>query len=86
MTLSFPLIIVHSFFDYDKLIFFKRAGYRKRYLPFLYFYANIFGGVVQLDRITDFGSVGWGFESSLPHKFRTHKELWVQFFTQRVLF
>ena len=22
-------------------------------------------GVVQLDRITDFGSVGWGFESSL---------------------
>ena len=26
------------------------------------------GGVVQLDRITDFGSVGWGFESSLPHK------------------
>ena len=30
-------------------------------------FITINGGVVQLDRITDFGSVGWGFESSLPH-------------------
>ena len=27
-----------------------------------------FGSVVQLDRISDFGSEGWGFESSLGHK------------------
>ena len=27
-----------------------------------------FGSVVQLDRISDFGSEGWGFESSLSHK------------------
>ena len=26
------------------------------------------GPVVQLDRISDFGSEGWGFESSLGHK------------------
>ena len=26
------------------------------------------GSVVQLDRISDFGSEGWGFESSLGHK------------------
>jgi len=25
------------------------------------------GPVVQLDRISDFGSEGWGFESSLGH-------------------
>ena len=25
------------------------------------------GSVVQLDRISDFGSEGWGFESSLGH-------------------
>ena len=27
------------------------------------------GSVVQLDRISDFGSEGWGFESSLGHLF-----------------
>ena len=26
------------------------------------------GSVVQLDRISDFGSEGWGFESSLGHQ------------------
>ena len=26
------------------------------------------GPVVQLDRISDFGSEGWGFESSLGHE------------------
>ena len=43
------------------------------------------GGVVQLDRITDFGSVGWGFESSLPHRRKTHKELWVLFYNPTCL-
>ena len=28
------------------------------------------GPVVQLDRISDFGSEGWGFESSLGHFFQ----------------
>ena len=27
------------------------------------------GSVVQLDRISDFGSEGWGFESSLGHEY-----------------
>ena len=31
------------------------------------------GSVVQLDRISDFGSEGWGFESSLGHKKNPYK-------------
>ena len=36
------------------------------------------GSVVQLDRISDFGSEGWGFESSLGHHFNlTYQEFFI---------
>ena len=31
-------------------------------------FAGNYGRVVQLDRISDFGSEGWGFESSRGHE------------------
>ena len=45
------------------------------------------GSVVQLDRISDFGSEGWGFESSLGHAVGEliHRN-WSSFFMFEIFF